>query len=305
MDSIKIYCVVVTYNGMQWIEKCFSSLIGTPLPLKILAIDNGSTDNTVAYLKENFPRVEVIETGENLGFGKANNIGLRKALAENADYVFLLNQDAWIKEDTIEKLVEVSTNNPEFGIISPFHLNWDSTKVDHYFLQMVNPFDCPDFLSDSFLKKQKDLYTVKFIHAACWLVSKECLSKSGGFDPLFYHYGEDNDYVNRARLKGFKIGICPSVNVFHYGFFDLSKQLNSNKHLNKTFGLLELKTLQNSLAGNYVFFFKRHFDQSTSHFVSRKFSKAFHELIMPFRFLKYYNKIQQAREASRKDKAFL
>jgi len=103
---VKIYSIVITYNGEQWVDKCFKSLVNSNIVNHhMLAIDNGSTDNTLQLIRQNYPTVEIIETGQNLGFGKANNIGMRKAIGANADYVFLLNQDAWVQENTISQLV--------------------------------------------------------------------------------------------------------------------------------------------------------------------------------------------------------
>ncbi len=77
---MKIKAIIVTYNGLKWIDKCFSSLYKSETPLEIITIDNGSVDGSIDKIKKNFPQVEIIENGKNLGFGKANNIGLSMAL---------------------------------------------------------------------------------------------------------------------------------------------------------------------------------------------------------------------------------
>ena len=82
---MKVYTIIVTYNGDKWIEKCLRSLRDSTLSLSVLVIDNASTDKTVNIVKEQFPEFQLIETGANLGFGKANNIGLEMALQKNAD----------------------------------------------------------------------------------------------------------------------------------------------------------------------------------------------------------------------------
>ena len=96
-----IYTIVVTYNGMRWIDRCLNSLLATTIPTHILVIDNSSNDGTSEYIKTNFPSVEVISSNVNLGFGSANNIGFQKALDLKADFVFLLNQDASIEPDIV------------------------------------------------------------------------------------------------------------------------------------------------------------------------------------------------------------
>ena len=95
---MKIFAIVVTYNGMRWYDRCFGSLRNSDMPVETIVIDNASTDETVSYIKEHFHEVCLIESKENLGFAKANNIGIKRALDNGADYVFLLNQDAWVEK---------------------------------------------------------------------------------------------------------------------------------------------------------------------------------------------------------------
>lgn len=248
IKDLNVFCIVVTYNGSQWIEKCLGSLMASSVPLKILAIDNGSTDNTVECLKENFPQVAIIETGKNLGFGKANNIGLRRAVKERADYVVLINQDVWLtSNDTIEKLIEVNESNPEYGIISCLHL-MNEKQLEYYFSTIINAFDCPSLISDFVVNNTlKEVYPIRFVHAAFWVIPFKCLNTVGYFDPLFWHYSEDNDYAERVKYFGFKIGISPHVSIVH----DIGERSISNdKSLNfqKLNLLLQLKDLRIELA---------------------------------------------------------
>ena len=133
----KIFVIIVTYNGSKWIEKCISSVMNSSYLVKIIAIDNNSDDNSVQLLKQ-FPQVHLIESQENLGFGKANNLGIDLALQKKADYVFLLNQDTWIFENTILNLILAAENNTSFGIISPMHFSGDGVNLDESFKTYYN-----------------------------------------------------------------------------------------------------------------------------------------------------------------------
>jgi GT2 family glycosyltransferase len=82
----KIYFIIVTYNAMKWAEKCFTSLRQSSVPVHCIVVDNGSTDGTQKYITSNFPEVELIQSEKNLGFGKANNIGIEKAYQKGADF---------------------------------------------------------------------------------------------------------------------------------------------------------------------------------------------------------------------------
>ncbi len=255
MSNKKVYVIVVTWNGMPWIEKCVTSLLQSSMPLKILVVDNQSTDGTVPLVQKTFPGIQVIEAGQNLGFGKANNIGLKKALDENADYVFLLNQDAWIGKDTIEKLIAVAEKHPEFGIISPFHMNYDGTQLERYFKDFVLKEYTPEYKFGS----SNIIYESAFVHAAGWLIPELTLREVGGFDPLYTHTGEDNDYVQRLHFKNKKIGIVSSTFLFHQGTNEglVEPKYNYNLKLNKVF--LNLKNPNASSIGALFLFCKHIF----------------------------------------------
>lgn len=211
-----IYVVVVTYNGSKWVDKCFGSLCQSSIPVSVIAIDNGSTDNTSSLIKNKFPGIIFIETGQNLGFGKANNIGIKRAYDSGGDYIFLLNQDAWVESNTIEQLIEIAEKSPEFGIISPMHLNGTGSALDIKFSKYLNPNNCHYFFSDTYLKKlRNEIYEASFINAAAWLMSRNCINQVGGFNPLFHLYGEDDNYVHRLRFHGLKIGVYPHSVIYH------------------------------------------------------------------------------------------
>lgn len=210
MDSI--YIIIVTYNGMKWLRKCLTST----KPYPVIVIDNYSTDNTVEYIKRNYPKVKLLKQKENLGFGQANNVGISYALEHGAKYVFLLNQDVYLEPGCIEKLVATQRKTPEYGLLSPLHLNGQGNKLDHYFSIYINYEANPDIYSDYILNRpKKAIYSVPFINAAGWLISKKCLETVGGFDPIFFHYGEDENYCQRVHYHGFKIGVCPEAKLKH------------------------------------------------------------------------------------------
>lgn len=212
-----IYTIIVTYNGTQWIEKCLDSLMQSTAPSHVIVIDNASTDDTVAIIRQKYPEVELIESYKNLGFGKANNIGLRRALNDKADYVLLLNQDTRIEREMMEKLIDVSKSNPGYGVLSPYHFNYEGDNTERYFEEWVLRHYTPDLNTDKESGTLKAVYTTSFVHAACWLMPIETIKKVGGFDPLFFHYGEDNDFIQRLRIYQMKVGIVPNAKLFHQG----------------------------------------------------------------------------------------
>ena len=213
---MKIVVVIVTYNPGKWLDKCFSSLRTSTIPINTIVIDNCSKDGSQDIIKINYPEVDLIVSNENFGFGKANNIGIKKAFDNGADFVLLLNQDTWIESNTIEKLVEYHQKSADFDIISPMHLDGSGNNLDYNFSTYINSTDCKNLISDMYLNQIKSkLYEVKFVNAAAWLLTRKCIETVGGFNPLFYHYGEDNNYIDRLHFHGLKIGICPIAKIGH------------------------------------------------------------------------------------------
>lgn len=294
---MKTYVIVVTYNGAHWVEKCFASLANSNIPLTVLAIDNASSDGTPEQIKKQFPHVELIETGANLGFGKANNIGLIKAMENNADYVFLLNQDAWIEPDTIEKLIEVSQDRPEFGILSPLHMNGSGTALDTNFAYWISPAGgCQNLLSDVITKNLDTVYDAKYVNAAAWLLSKQCLAKVGGFDPIFPHYGEDDDYLNRTLYHGLKIGVVPQVRIYHDRVCKPCNQFELDQKRLFIGNLVRLKTYPNSFKFNLVMLIKEQLDLLTSLLLLREMAKFKARLQAFVKTLFMLNRIKKAKD---------
>jgi GT2 family glycosyltransferase len=213
---MKLLVVIVTYNAMQWAERCFDSMRKSTIKPDVFVVDNGSTDGTQAYIQQNYPEVKFIQSKENLGFGKANNMGMQFALDNDYDYIYLLNQDAWVMPDTFEKLIEVSQKHPEYGILSPFQMNADMKHIDVNFIKSACSWNSnANIFNDLYNQSLDEVYSVSFVMAAHWLITKNCMKKVGGFSPSFPHYGEDVNYKERAKFCGFNVGIVPSLRVVH------------------------------------------------------------------------------------------
>ncbi|WP_027880047.1 glycosyltransferase family 2 protein [Mesoflavibacter zeaxanthinifaciens] len=223
-----IYIVVVTYNGIQWIDKCLGSIDFSTY--QVVVVDNNSTDQTVNFISKNYPSITLLAQDKNLGFGQANNLGISHALQQGAEYVFLLNQDAYLYPDTITNLIEVYKTHPEYGIISPIHLNGEGTKLDKTFSFFVDYNHHEYFYFDAIKKQLEPVYDIPFVNAAAWLLPKTTLLNIGGFDPLFFHYGEDNNYCQRVLFHGYKIGVATNAFVKH--------DREIRKHVRQTHNLL-------------------------------------------------------------------
>lgn len=215
----KVLVIIVTYNAHDWIHQCLNSV--DMERYDAFVVDNASTDDTLSILHAEYPKAIVRAMDKNLGFGQANNIGLRYALDNEYDYVLLLNQDAWLLPDTIEKLIVAQKQHPEYWVLSPLQMNTAQggvekqfgvyCKKNHVQLNIDNP------------------QSVDFVNAAVWLMPIECIKIVGGFDPIFPHYGEDVDYVNRVKYRKKHVGILTNVEAYH------ERVLNDKGLTNKKF----------------------------------------------------------------------
>lgn len=238
---MKVFVIIVTYNPIRWVDKCFESLFNSSVILNVIVVDNGSTDGSQEIIKKKYPEIDFIQSHVNLGFGRANNIGIEKAYKQDADFIFLLNQDAWIESDSIEKLIEANIQNPEFGILSPLHMNGEGTHLDYGFERGISKIDINQ------IKQLKSTpIEVPFVNAAIWLISRKCIEVVGGFNPVFFHYSEDDNYIQRLNYHKLKIGILPTVIGFHDREFR-GKNIFKNIELSKVYERDIIMTLSNPL----------------------------------------------------------
>ncbi len=208
---MRIYAIIVTYNGRHWVDFCLGSLRKSSIPTIPIIIDNNSTDNSVTYIQKEYPEVILFPQEKNLGFGQANNVGLRYALAHNADYVLLLNQDAAIASNAIELMLAQSDGK---SLLSPIHLNGDGTRLDHNFRQNTL-LKSSLVIDDIFTGNLKSYYQIGEVCAACWLLPIAIIKKVGGFNPLFLQYGEDNNYYQRLCYYSVPTILVPAARAYH------------------------------------------------------------------------------------------
>ena len=208
-----IYCVIVTYNGIKWIDRCLQSIRQSSVPMSTIVIDNNSSDNTTAHIKAHYPEVVLLPQKTNKGFGQANNIGIEYAIEHQASHVLLLNQDAAVGKDTISQLLQYDDGQ---HLLTPIHMNGDGSHIDDNFYQNTLLGLPP---------KEKTSMEVPYVNAACWFMPVEIIRKVGGFNPLFYHYGEDNNYIHRIRFYHFGIRLVPDAIMYH------DREKHGNEHL--------------------------------------------------------------------------
>lgn len=289
---------------MQWIDKCLKSLVNSSYETKIIIIDNGSQDDTISYIRNFFPFVRLISTERNLGFGQGNNIGIAIAAEEKADFCFLLNQDAWVDENTIEELVKTQLSNSVFGIISPIHLNGQGSDFDDHFYEYLLQSDLKEILWNSIGDGDGFNQTIStpFVNAACWLISAAGIRAVGGFDPIFFHYGEDDNFVQRLLYNGFKMGIHPGVVVYHDKERPAKDAIVSpDKIMYKEWVQFLVYACDVNRKQYRIFIIRRGFASLIRGFLSIlsiKWTKGYYEFKLGFRILFYFKQISRSHKQS-------
>lgn len=211
-----ISVIIVNWNGEKWLSKCLSSISKQDYKqFEIIFVDNGSTDNSVSYVKKNFPKVKVILNKENLGFAGGNNVGYKHAKGE---YIFLLNNDTWVEKDFLKKTISAFDKIPRLGSVQPkIVLMNDPQKLD----AVGSYWTDSSFLyyygfgKNSQEKKYNKNMPFFSNKGAAMLFKKELVDKIGLFDDDFWCYYEETDFCHRVWLAGYECWYYPEAVVHH------------------------------------------------------------------------------------------
>ena len=212
-ESPLVYIVVLNWNGWQDTVACLRSLeLLDYNNCRVLVVDNASSDDSVVRIRGSFATVEVIRTDKNLGFSGGNNVGIRRALSEGADYVWLLNNDTTVDPTALRALVERAEADPKVGAVGsaiydvaePKRLQaWGGGHVNFWLGRSRN------FLSP--LSDEK----IEFLSGTSLLLRRPVLESLGLFDEGYFFYWEDTDYCFRVRQAGWRLAVAGGSRVWH------------------------------------------------------------------------------------------
>ncbi len=182
----------------------------------MIVIDNGSTDGSEEDIRSRYSWVTFLQNGENLGYAEGNNRGIRRALADSADYIFILNNDTKVFSDCISRLVSAAENNSSFGIFGPLAFDYDDeTKVLESGFKLewhpVKRYPFTPFEGDEILTQNAEIFSVDVVQGDAFFVRRKVFEYVGLFDPQFFLMHEESDLCIRAKKYGVKIGIVKSA----------------------------------------------------------------------------------------------
>lgn len=208
--------IIINWNGRKWLKKCLDSVKNqTYGNLEVIFVDNASSDDSVKFVKDNYPGIKIVENNQNHGFAKGANIGLA---CSHGDYILILNTDLEATPEFIENLHAAFEEIPNLGCVQPKLLLMDnpqkldvcgsywttSTWLYHY-----------GFGKDRSLEKYNKAFPVFSNKGAAILIKKELIEKLGLFDEDFWCYYEESDFCHRLWIAGYECWYYPKATVYH------------------------------------------------------------------------------------------
>ena len=224
MKNNMVYIIILVWNGKKYLSKLFSSLANLDYPkdkYKILVLDSGSTDGSRDYLRDLNDRqiIKLIELKKNLGFTGGNNLGMQHALKNKAKYIFLLNQDTFVKPDFLTELIKTAETDKKIGIVQSLTMHYNNPdKIQslgnqlHY---LGYGWSGGNWLPQDTPKFENEAKKMVYASGAAVLYTAQMLNEIGLFDENFFAYHEDSDICLRAKLRGYKVVLAPKSIVYH------------------------------------------------------------------------------------------
>jgi GT2 family glycosyltransferase len=216
----RVIAVILNTNRCGDTLACLASLEkSTYENLTVIVLDNHSTDGSVQAIHSNFPQVQVIELAENQGYAGNNNVGIRAALDQQADWVFVLNEDVILAPDCLERLVATGESESGIGMVGPMVYHYDEPDVIQSAGGWVNRY----WVAGHFGKDEKDQGQFNVARPVDWLtgcsilVRRAVVEQIGMLDERFFIYCEEEEWCLRAREANWKLVHVPQAKLWHKG----------------------------------------------------------------------------------------
>lgn len=223
MSAALVSVLVLNYNGKKFLKDCFDSLKSAKYdPVEILLIDNKSTDDSIAYTKQNYPDVQIVQTHANQGYSRAYNIAFKYARGK---YVVLLNNDVKVHPDWLGPMVAAAEREPDIAALQPKILSMPEPGSFEYAGASggyIDRFGYPFLRGRMFFTIEKDEgqyqdeQEVFWTSGAAMFLRREAIEKSLNLDEDFVHHMEEIDLCWRLHLTGFRLKVIPESVIWHY-----------------------------------------------------------------------------------------
>jgi len=204
-----ISIIIVNYNGKKWLKKLFDSLLSqTYQDFEIVFVDNASNDDSIRFIKNNYKdeKIKIVKNLNNLGFASGNNLGINNCSGE---YILLLNNDTWVENDFLEKILVFYVNN-NFSVIAPYSKDYENKKEFKKYFATIDFLGHPVYFKN---KKVEDFY----LSGVCLFFEKKLYKDTLGLDNNFFMYYEETDWFWRLNLLEKNFSHIDNVFVYHAG----------------------------------------------------------------------------------------
>ena len=234
---IELSIIIVTWKSKELIGDCVRSIrLGTDLTYEVIIVDNNSQDGTIELIEEQFPNCKLIKLTQNIGFSKANNIGIGQARGKN---ILLLNPDVVVNDGAIQNLLKSFEADTTVGIVGPRVLNPDGTlqlcsprRIPSLFTEFLNLAELGRFFPKGRITnryrygnwRHNTEMETEVISGCCMLIRREVFEGVRGLDEDFFFGGEDIHFCWKARQAGWKVLFVPRAEITHFLSKSLEKQ---------------------------------------------------------------------------------
>ena len=225
VENPEVSVVIVNYNTMGVLRDCLLSIEKQTkeTSTEVIVVDNASTDGSKEMLAKEFPWVKVVASPVNLGFGKANNLGVKQAKGE---FVYFLNSDTLLLNDTVSLLRDFMQREPRAGVCGGCMYDREMRpnltvvrqhKVRDFYLMVLTPLVSARRLDkvDTRWHGKQESAEVDCIIGANMMMRRDVFEEVGGFDPDFFMYWEEVELINRVKRQGLRVFIVPEARLIH------------------------------------------------------------------------------------------
>jgi GT2 family glycosyltransferase len=245
--------ILVNYNDRAHLPACLSSLENAvgDIQAEVILVDNHSIDGSPEMVESSFPRVRLVRQNENLGYARANNIGIK---ASKGDFILFLNTDTVAPEDSLASLLTALQSRPDAGAVGPALRRRSGYQVSfgkevNFFAELWQKFVRNPYFKTA-LRFSRRVREAGWLSGACLLARRKAVEEAGLFDEHFFLYFEDIDLCRRMREIGFKLWFDPRVEVYHTGGAVTSRQKRGSR--------LEYRRSQ-------LYYYKKHTSRASLH----------------------------------------
>ncbi|MBP7102875.1 MAG: glycosyltransferase family 2 protein [Bacteroidales bacterium] len=220
----KTAVVILNWNGTKFLRQYLPSVVDYSLPsAEVFVIDNASTDESIAFIQQNFPQIHIVTNDRNYGFAQGYNEGLKHI---DAEYYCLLNSDVEVSPDWLEGIISFMDNNKDVAVCQPkllSYLHKDEFEYAGAAGGFIDKYGYPFCRGRLFTCMEKDkgqyddIAELFWATGACMFVRSDIYRSLGGLDDDFFTHMEEIDFCWRVKNAGYRVMCYPKSVVYHYG----------------------------------------------------------------------------------------